>query len=91
MADAEANHSELSILIKQEAFPPYHESHGTPHSVVQRSFTFQFPNGTAELDQTDYGHPGRFNPCHIKHVPPSLQPYIGKILVAAEVLATLLD
>ncbi|MSQ14910.1 MAG: hypothetical protein EXR50_03500 [Dehalococcoidia bacterium] len=89
--DAEANPEKLSVLIKQAVFPPYHASHGTPHAVVQRSFTFEFPQGTAEVDQTDYGHPGRFNPPHAKSIPLSLQPATPKIIVAAEALASLLD
>ena len=91
MGEIEAKLKELQVVVRQETFPPYHQSHGTPHSVVQRSFVFQFPQGIAEVDQTDYGHPGRFNPCHAKSIPLALQPITGKIVSAAEALAALLD
>ncbi len=91
MAYTEAKLDQLQVVIRLETFPPYHESHGTPHPVVQRSFIFQFPQGTAEVDQTDYGHPGRFNPCHAKNIALALQPITGKIVSAAESLAALLD
>jgi hypothetical protein len=57
---------QVDVRITQEVLPARHESHGTPHPVVQRIFRFEFPRGTAVVDQTDYGHPGRFNPCHAK-------------------------
>jgi hypothetical protein len=76
--------------VTQEVFPPHHAMHGTPHSVVQRLFTFELPEGTAEVDQTDYGHPGRFNPCHAKRIPGVLQAKTPQLVAAAEALATLL-
>jgi hypothetical protein len=80
----------LNVRVSQEVFPPQHELHGTPHPVVQRTFMFEFPEGVAEVDQTDYGHPGRFNPCHARRIPPPLQPRTTQIVAAAEALATLL-
>ncbi|HZU04994.1 MAG TPA: hypothetical protein VFB73_03400 [Chloroflexota bacterium] len=82
---------ELQVRITQEVLPPYHASHGTPHPVVQRLFTFVFPQGTAEVDQTDYGHPGRFNPCHARHIPTPLQARTQQLVAAAEALAALLE
>ena len=88
---AERRLKELSVQVTQEVFPPRHEMHGTPHPVVQRHFTFTFPQGQAEVDQTDYGHPGRFNPCHAKRIPTPLQPKTDQLVAAAEALAALLD
>ena len=82
---------ELSMQVTQAVFPTRHERHGTPHPVVQRLFTFTFPQGQAEVDQTDYGHPGRFNPCHAKRIPTPLQPKTDQLVAAAEALAALLD
>jgi hypothetical protein len=65
--------------------------HGTPHAVVQRVFTFTLPGGTAQVDQTDYGHAGRFNPCHAQRLPGPLQPKTSQLVAAAEALAALLD
>ena len=80
----------LEVRVTQEVFPPRHEMHGTPHQVVQRLFTFELTQGTAEVDQTDYGHPGRFNPCHARRMPAALQPKTNQIVAAAGALATLL-
>jgi len=82
---------QIDVQITQEVFPARHEMHGTPHPVVQRVFAFTLPQGRAEVDQTDYGHPGRFNPCHAKTIPTALQPRTGQIVAAAEALAVLLD
>ena len=90
-AGAEPRLGEVSVRVTQEVFPPRHEMHGTPHAVQQRLFVFELPQGTAEVDQTDYGHPGRFNPCHARRMPSSLQPKTTQIVAAAEALAALLD
>ncbi len=81
----------VQVRVTQEVFPARHEMHGTPHAVVQRLFVFELPQGTAEVDQTDYGHPGRFNPCHARRIPTALQPSTNKIVAAAEALAALLS
>ena len=90
-AGGEPGLKQITVRISQEVFPPGHALHGTPHAVVQRVFAFDFPQGTAEVDQTDYGHPGRFNPCHAKRIPTPLQARTGQIVAAAEALAALLD
>ena len=82
--------TETHVHVTEEVLPPYDASHGTPSAVVQRVFTFTFPQGTVEVDQTDYGHPGRFNPCHIRPVPLALLPKTGQIVAAAEALAKIL-
>jgi hypothetical protein len=80
----------LSVRVTQETLPPRDDRHGTPHAMVERVFTFELPLGTAVVDQTDYGHPGRFNPCHARPVPLALQPRTPQLLAAAEALARLL-
>lgn len=80
----------LRVYVSQEVYPPHHALHGTPHPVVQRIFRFELPQGVAEVDQTDYGHPGRFNPCHPRRVPPALQLRTAQLVAAAEALARLL-
>jgi len=81
----------LQVTVTQHVYPPHHAMHGTPHAVVRRLFRFELTGGIAEIDQTDYGHPGRFNPCHAKTVPTPLQPKTNQILAAAEGIAALLD
>jgi len=78
------------VTVSVTTLPPHHYLHGTPHEVVSRSFVFELPNGTAEVDQTDYGHPGKFNPCHAKTIPTALQPKTHQLVAAAEGLAALL-
>jgi hypothetical protein len=80
----------LDVRVTSEVIPPRHERHGTPHPVVERVFTFTLPQGTAVVDQTDYGHPGRWNPCRMRQVPLALQPKTPQLLAAAEALAALL-
>jgi hypothetical protein len=80
----------LSVRVTQETLPPRDDRHATPHAMVERVFTFELPQGTAVVDQTDYGHPGRFNPCHARRVPLALQPRTPQLLAAAEALARLL-
>ncbi|HEY7065979.1 MAG TPA: hypothetical protein VII06_31195 [Chloroflexota bacterium] len=82
---------QVDVHITQEVFPARHAMHGTPHPVVQRVFAFALPLGKVEVDQTDYGHPGRFNPCHARQIPTPLQPRTAQIVAAAEALAVLLD
>ena len=91
LGSADPKLKQLDVHITQEVFPARHAMHGTPHPVVQRVFSFGFPQGAAEVDQTDYGHPGRFNPCHAKHIPTPLQPRTNQIVAAAEALAALLE
>jgi hypothetical protein len=80
----------ISVGVTQQTYPPHDRAHGTPHAVVMRVFTLELPQGTAVVDQTDYGHPGRFNPCHARSIPAALQPRTPQVLDAAEALARLL-
>ena len=90
-ATSEPRSLEFRVRVTQTVAPPHDPSHGTPHPVVSRLFTFELPQGIAEVDQSDYGHAGRFNPCHAKRIPTALQPKTGSIVRAAEALAALLD
>jgi hypothetical protein len=80
----------LKVTVTESSLPPHHYLHGTPHQVVSRLFTFELPAGTAEVDQTDYGHPGKFNPCHAKKIPGPLQAKTNQLVAAAETLAALM-
>jgi hypothetical protein len=79
-----------TVTIDETSLPPHHLLHGTPHTVVSRLFRFELTAGVAEVDQTDYGHPGKFNPCHAKKIPTILQPKTNLIVAAAEAIAALL-
>jgi len=80
----------VRLTVSEEEFGPHHAIHGTPHRVRQRLFRFELPEGTAEVDQTDYGHPGRWNPCHAKTIPARLQPKTNQLVAAAEGVSALL-
>ena len=78
------------VHYSEESKPPYDESHGTPHAMVRRVLEFELPQGKAQLEQTDYGHPGRFNPWEPRHIDAKLQPRAAKLVAAAEAIAALL-
>lgn len=80
----------LSISITQQTFPAGDASHGTPDPMFKRVIRFDFAEGQAQVDQTDYGHPGKLNPCYPQVIPTRLQAKTGSILAAAEALAKLL-
>ncbi|HEY8691643.1 MAG TPA: hypothetical protein VIR57_02780 [Chloroflexota bacterium] len=80
----------VQVTVTQTVLPPHHYLHGTPHPVVHRLFAFELPGGKAVVDQTDYGHPGKFNPCHAKTIPTPLQPKTLQLVAAAESLAALM-
>jgi hypothetical protein len=80
----------VQVKVTETSLPPHHYLHGTPHTVVHRLFTFELTGGMAEIDQTDYGHPGKFNPCHAKTIPTPLQPKTNQLVAAAESLAALI-
>jgi hypothetical protein len=57
--------------------------------MLKRVFKFSFPEGEAQVDQTDYGHPGKLNPCYPQVIPTRLAPKTPLILAAAEALSKL--
>jgi hypothetical protein len=79
------------IRYAEETKPPYDDSHGTPHTMVRRVLEFELPAGNATCEQTDYGHPGRFNPWEQRHIDAKLQPKTPQVLAAAEAIGALLD
>lgn len=85
------NSRALTIQLREEILPPHHPSHGTPHPVVRRTLTFQLPEGRAEWEQTDYGHPGRFNPWDPRGIDAKLQPKAATLRAAAETISALLN
>ena len=80
----------VQVTVTSEVLPAGDASHGTPDPVLKRVFHFAFPEGVDQVDQTDYGHPGRMNPCYPQVIPLKLQPRTPNILAAAEALARLL-
>ena len=52
----------IEITVTEESFPRYDPAHGTPDPMVRRLATISRGAAIARFEQTDYGHPGRFNP-----------------------------
>jgi hypothetical protein len=63
----------ITIIVQEEHFPRYDDAHGTPDPMVRRLATLTLPDGEAKFEQTDYGHPGRFNPWEPRGISPRLQ------------------
>ena len=78
------------IRYREETLPAHDASHGTPHPMVRRVLDFELPQGTAQWEQTDYGHPGRFNPWEPRHIDAKLQPRAAQLRGAADAIAALL-
>jgi hypothetical protein len=64
----------IEISISEELFPRYDAAHGTPDPMIRRLATFKLPTGEATFEQTDYGHPGRFNNWEQRGLTSKLQP-----------------
>jgi hypothetical protein len=82
--------SETVIRVREEKLPPHDPSHATPHWMIRRRLEFEFPHGKARLEQTDYGHPGRFNPWDTRGIDPKLQPKEAQLRAAAVAIEALL-
>ena len=81
---------DVSVGVEQRTFGPYDAFHGTPDAMLWRRVQIKTPDGSAVLEQTDYGHPGRWNPCHAKTIPARLQPKTNQLVAAAEGVSALL-
>ncbi|MEX1255654.1 MAG: hypothetical protein WEE64_15060 [Dehalococcoidia bacterium] len=82
---------ELTVHLSEQTLPPYDAAHGTPNAVVRRELTFELAAGVAKWEQTDYGHPGRFNPWDPRGIDAKLQAKTEQLRAAAEALSALLD
>ena len=51
----------LSLNVREEVFPPRDPSHGTNDEMIRRTADFRIGARQSLWEQTDYGHPGRFN------------------------------
>ena len=81
---------EARISFREEVLPPRDPSHGTPEAMVRRLLDFELPEGKAQLEQTDYGHAGRFNPWEPRQIDAKLQPKTAALTAVAEALSEVL-
>ena len=82
--------SEFTIRVREATLPPHDASHGTPHAMVRRTMRFELPQGGADWEQTDYGHPGRFNPWEPRSIDAALQARTAELGKVAEAVGALL-
>jgi len=78
------------IAVTEQHYPRYDAAHGTPDPMVRRLLTITLPGGAARFEQTDYGHPGRFNPPELRGIDPALQPRTPELLALCTAVARLL-
>ncbi|HYM15731.1 MAG TPA: hypothetical protein VEZ14_09235 [Dehalococcoidia bacterium] len=78
------------ITVTEERFPRYDPAHGTPDPMVRRMLTLRLPNGHARFEQTDYGHPGRFNGWEPRGIETPLQPRTNDLKAVCDALTPLL-
>jgi hypothetical protein len=83
--------ADAEIRYREEVLPPRDPSHGTPHAMVRRTLDFDLPRGHARWEQTDYGHPGRFNPWEPRDIDAKLQPATGQLRLVAEAVSALVS
>ncbi len=82
---------QVAIRLSEQVLPPNDPAHGTPDRVLRRLATIDMPEGHASWEQTDYGHPGRFNPWQPRGVSPSLEAKFTRLQTAVEAAGALLD
>jgi hypothetical protein len=80
----------LEIEVTEEHLPRYHPSHGTPDPMVRRLARLRLDGAEAFFEQTDYGHPGRFNPWDPRGIAPKLQPRSEELRAFCDALTALL-
>jgi hypothetical protein len=73
----------LSLQCEQKTYPPYDPFHGTNAAMLWRRVTITTPRGNANLEQTDYGHPGRLNEWQFRGISPALQPRSQELIALA--------
>ncbi len=80
----------LTITVTEEHLPRYDALHGTPDPMVRRLAVLHTPKGDATFEQTDYGHPGRFNAWEPRGIPSALQPRTEELRALCDGLGRLL-
>jgi hypothetical protein len=80
----------LELTVREASFPPYDAAHGTPDPMVQRTLVLRLADRTARFEQTDYGHPGRFNPWSPRGIDASQQSRNDALLRLCDSVSALL-
>ena len=80
----------ITVTVTQQEFPRYDASHGTPDPMVRRLAVLRTPKGEATFEQTDYGHPGRFNGWEPRGIATPLQARTADLRAVCDLLSGLL-
>jgi hypothetical protein len=80
----------LQLRCEQRSFPPYDAFHGTPDTMVWRRATIETPRGSAVFEQSDYGHPGRWNDWEQRTIAVPLTSRMAELRRLVEALSPLL-
>lgn len=81
----------VKLTLTEEHLPRYDASHGTPDPMVRRVVVIRLPNGSATFEQTDYGHPARFNDWEPRGIDAPLQVRTVELRALCEALEKLLS
>jgi hypothetical protein len=90
MGEQDAASMVFELSITEQQFPRYDPSHGTPDPMVRRVAHVRARGGQATFEQTDYGHPGRFNDWEPRGIDAKLQPRTEELRRICESLGSLL-
>ena len=83
--------AKIAITMTEEVRPPRDPSHGTADHMVWRKLRMELPEGTADWEQTDYGHPGRFNPWEARGIAAALQPKTARLRAIVDLIGAVAD
>ena len=78
----------VELTLTEQRFGPHDPTHGTPDPMVRRLLVLQLSSGTARFEQTDYGHPGRFNPWEPRGIDPRLQQRFADLVALCDAVST---
>ena len=79
----------LSLRCEEKTFPPYDPFHGTNAAMLWRSVTITTSRGSARLEQTDYGHPGRLNDWQFRGIDAALQPRSKELIALTDAVTAI--
>lgn len=80
----------VRVLAEQRVYPRYDAFHGTPDPMIWRRVTVETPRGSAAFEQTDYGHPGRWNGWQPRGIDQALLPRLSQLESLVETAAAFL-
>lgn len=82
---------QFEATVSLATYPPYDAAHGTPHAMEQRTLVVRLGAHSARFEQTDYGHPGRFNPWSPRGIDSALQSRTEDLLTLCTAISVVLD